>query len=225
MFTRYVLGLFFALAAAVVICVMILPKSKDGTFNNGFLQQLHDYFQFKQLYIEVMLKVLFVLGTCLCVFVGFFLLFGRSFGTGLILMLLGPLVLRVIYEFAMMLVLLVQNTMEINRKLSGAPDKAEQAHSANESSAPSAPRAEDAAQGFVARVSPLPDEDRSPIAEETPVESAASQTSPAAVAAFERLEPTSADPGAPVVRFCPNCGTRYDAAQTHTCPACGMDLS
>ena len=24
---------------------------------------------------------------------------------------------------------------------------------------------------------------------------------------------------------CPNCGTRYDAAQTHTCPACGMDLS
>ena len=74
---------------------------------------------------------MFVLLTCACIFVGFLLLFGKieyygyfgatfeqsTFLYGLGLMILGPLVLRVTYEFVMMAILLVQNVIAINRKL------------------------------------------------------------------------------------------------------------
>mgnify|MGYP007047218942 CR=1 FL=1 len=82
-------------------------------------------------YIEALTKFVFVLLTCACIFVGFLLLFGKieyygyfgaTFGQstflyGLGLMILGPLVLRVTYEFVMMAILLVQNVIAINRKL------------------------------------------------------------------------------------------------------------
>ena len=40
-----------------------------------------------------------------------------TFLYGLCIMLLGPLVLRVTYEFVMMAILLVQNVIAINRKM------------------------------------------------------------------------------------------------------------
>lgn len=40
-----------------------------------------------------------------------------TFLYGLGIMLLGPLVLRVTYEFVMMAILLVQNVIDINRKM------------------------------------------------------------------------------------------------------------
>lgn len=205
--TQLILGSVFALAAAIVILVMILPKSKDGSFNNAFLQGLHNYFQFKQLYVEMILKVLFLLSTCFCVFTGFFMLFGRAFLRGLMLMLLGPLVLRLVYEFTMMLILLVQNTMEINRKLSG----------------PEPGRAKPQSQTAPTRGSDDAEAEPSAAPAPEPGVSEAKASAPA-------VQPPAAEPTAQTVpteaaiRFCPNCGTRYDANGTDTCPVCGLRL-
>ena len=109
----------------------MLPKKYDGRLNSKFLQFLHDFFNFKTFYIEALTKFIFVLLTCLCIFVGFLLMFGKfeyygyfgmtftqsTFLYGLGIMLLGPLVLRVTYEFVMMAILLVQNVIDINRKM------------------------------------------------------------------------------------------------------------
>ena len=124
-------GLALAAAATVFICVKVLPKKYDGRFGNKFLQLLHDYFNFKTFYVEALTKFIFVLLTCACIFVGFLLIFGKfeyygyfgmkftqsTFLYGLGIMLLGPLALRVTYEFVMMAILLVQNVMSINRRL------------------------------------------------------------------------------------------------------------
>lgn len=109
----------------------MLPKKYDGRLDSKFLQFLHDFFNFKTFYIEALTKFIFVLLTCLCIFVGFLLMFGKfeyygyfgmtftqsTFLYGLGIMLLGPLVLRVTYEFVMMAILLVQNVIDINRKM------------------------------------------------------------------------------------------------------------
>ena len=52
----------------------------------------------------------------------FFLLFRTSFGVwlgglGLLLMILGPIAIRLVYELLMMMVILVKNVIEINNKL------------------------------------------------------------------------------------------------------------
>lgn len=129
--TLIIIGIVLAVAATVFICVRVLPKKYDGRLNSKFLQFLHDFFNFKTFYIEALTKFIFVLLTCLCIFVGFLLMFGKfeyygyfgmtftqsTFLYGLGIMLLGPLVLRVTYEFVMMAILLVQNVIDINRKM------------------------------------------------------------------------------------------------------------
>ena len=129
--TLIAIGIVLAVAATVFICIRILPRKYDGKFGNKFLQFLHDFFNFKTFYIEALTKFIFVLLTCLCVFVGFLLMFGKfeyygyfgmtftqsTFLYGLGILLLGPLVLRVTYEFVMMAILLVQNVIAINRKM------------------------------------------------------------------------------------------------------------
>ncbi len=129
--TLIIIGIVLAVAATVFICVRVLPKKYDGRLSSKFLQFLHDFFNFKTFYIEALTKFIFVLLTCLCIFVGFLLMFGKfeyygyfgmtftqsTFLYGLGIMLLGPLVLRVTYEFVMMAILLVQNVIDINRKM------------------------------------------------------------------------------------------------------------
>ncbi len=129
--TLIIIGIVLAAAASVFICARVLPRKYDGKTGSRFLQLLHDYFNFKTFYVEVLTKFIFVLLTCVCVFVGFLLMFGEfeyygyfgmrftqsTFLYGLGLMLLGPLALRVTYEFVMMAILLVQNVISINRKL------------------------------------------------------------------------------------------------------------
>ena len=129
--TLIIIGIVLAVAVTIFICVRVLPKKYDGRLDSKFLQFLHDFFNFKTFYIEALTKFIFVLLTCLCIFVGFLLMFGKfeyygyfgmtftqsTFLYGLGIMLLGPLVLRVTYEFVMMAILLVQNVIDINRKM------------------------------------------------------------------------------------------------------------
>lgn len=131
------IGIVFALAAVIALYITVMPKKKDGKFDKGILQWLHNYFHFKTLYIEAILKFVFALVTFLCIFVGFFMLFGKIdtwFGTkstffyGLLLMIGGPVISRLIYEFMMLTILLVQNVIEINRKLKTEETAAENGH-------------------------------------------------------------------------------------------------
>ncbi len=125
-----IIGAILALAATIVAWIMIVPENKRPKLNK-FFQYLHDLFNFKSLWLEKILKFLYIFETFACVIVGFVLLFnfssysgiyGRSHvrwngWIGLLLMIFGPIINRIIYEFLMMLVLLVKNTMDINDKL------------------------------------------------------------------------------------------------------------
>lgn len=128
----YILGLIAAIACTVVLFLFILPESKRESLPK-FLQLVHDFFNFKFLIIEYILKGLYMLITFFCIGGGFFMLFSgtstidniftgeTSFhsyaGRGILLMILGPIVTRLIYEFSMMFIVLVKNTTQINRKM------------------------------------------------------------------------------------------------------------
>ena len=122
-----ILGVVGGIALTVWLYRAVLPAAKDGSFEKPVYQLLHDYFHFKKLYLEDVLRALFVLGTAMCVGVGAFLLLGytgygyykvSTFLPGLMTLVLGPVALRLTYEGIMMFLLLVKNTIEINNKLS-----------------------------------------------------------------------------------------------------------
>lgn len=140
-----VFGALLGIAATVLLYIFILPEKKRERLPK-ILKVLHDIFNFKGLMLETILRFLYTLSTVLCILVGFMMLFGFQYYDsyyysyshwygleGLIIMILGPIALRIAFELVMMFILLVKNVMAINNKLKGdekAP-AAEQAPAAN----------------------------------------------------------------------------------------------
>lgn len=54
-----VLAALAAIALTVLLCIKVIPAKKDGTFQKPIMQQAHDFFNFKKLYVETILKVLY----------------------------------------------------------------------------------------------------------------------------------------------------------------------
>ena len=114
-----VIAFVLAIAATVAICILVMPKSKRDSLN-GFLLKLHEIVNFKSLIIEKILKVLYVFCTCLTVLLGFFEIFaGESFFLCLAIIVIGPFVVRLLFEGIMLFIICVQNVIEINKKLDG----------------------------------------------------------------------------------------------------------
>lgn len=140
-------GIFITLALTiagmVLLYLKIIPKNNGKPLPNKFFQALHDYFNFKKLYIEEVLKFLFTLltvafiaggvSTILMSFFGIFknieylikgyvtfgYIAGSFFGdvfAGILTAIIGPIVIRLSYEGIMMFILLVKNVIEINNK-------------------------------------------------------------------------------------------------------------
>lgn len=111
-----IIGLIVALVATVIIYLFVMPERGRDKLP-GFLGFLHDFFNFKTLMVEKIIRVLNVFCSVGCIAVGIFLLFGSNFVWGILLIIFGPLVVRVIYELMMLKILQVQNVISINRKL------------------------------------------------------------------------------------------------------------
>lgn len=125
-----ILGVLGAIGATVVAVIMLMPQ-KNVPKMNKFFYELHKIVNFKSLLLEKILKILYVFATCACLLIGFFMLLSwdsywgatvYNGGTGLLLMLLGPIVVRIVFEAAMMFVLLVNNTIEIRKHLTDSKE-------------------------------------------------------------------------------------------------------
>lgn len=133
-----------AIAATVLLFIKVLPAKYDGTFSKKIFQKAHDYFNFKKLYLESIVKALFTFLSIACVVGGalmatvgntiwaisksieysaygygtewIFRNYVTNFFIGIAIVVLGPVVLRLVYEGFMMFIILVKNVVEINNK-------------------------------------------------------------------------------------------------------------
>ena len=138
-YVAVILGVVLAIIATVAACIFIMPENKTKTLNK-FLYFVHKLINFKFLLIEKILKILYVFSTASVILIGFFLLFSVKEnyiasilgayssshwmgGYGLALMIVGPIVIRLVYESLMMFILLVNNTIAIKNKLYGDADE------------------------------------------------------------------------------------------------------
>lgn len=127
----YVLGILGAIGVTIVAVILLMPQKRVSKMNK-FFYELHKIVNFKSLLLEKILKILYVFSTCVCILVGFFLLLSweESYwgdavyngGVGILLMIVGPVAVRLFYEVLMMFVLLVNNTIEIRKHLTDSKD-------------------------------------------------------------------------------------------------------
>lgn len=121
-----VVAVILAIVATVLAYIFIVPEKKREKLN-AFGKFLHDTFNFKYLIVEKILQALYIFFTADVELIGFFLLFAAPKdwygdrhwmgGYGILIMILGPIMIRMIYELLMMAVLLLKNVISINNKL------------------------------------------------------------------------------------------------------------
>lgn len=121
-----IISLLVAIAATVLAFIFIVPEKKKEKLN-AFGKFLHKTVNFKYLIIEKILQALYIFSTAYVILYGFFMLFyvqkgfyGNHWygGYGILVIILGPIIVRLVYEALMMGILLVKNVISINNRLS-----------------------------------------------------------------------------------------------------------
>ncbi|MBQ8136554.1 MAG: hypothetical protein IJ174_03890 [Clostridia bacterium] len=128
-----IVALILALAGTVAIHLLILPASKRP-YLSPVLQRCADFFNLRTLYLEKILKAIYIflnLAVILCAIGAVFTVKDIGVPVGILSLVLGPLLLRLLHESIMLRVLEVRNVQEINRRLAG-PEEARAAKPAEE---------------------------------------------------------------------------------------------
>ena len=103
------------IAIAGGLALYFLFVRRPNTFQ-GTAAGLHDALTFRVYYTERLLRVLYCITVAALTVYSVFLLFSNVFAA-LALLIIGNVLARIIFEFALLLLVLCRNTQEINRKL------------------------------------------------------------------------------------------------------------
>ena len=109
-----IVSLILALIGCFAIYFLFVIK-KDKP-DQDFLVWIKDFLSFKKMLIEQILKISYLF-FAIFITLGSFSLIGYSFIAFLLLLIVGNLVLRIIFELILMAVMIWKNTNDINKKL------------------------------------------------------------------------------------------------------------
>ena len=107
--------LIVSLLAALVMSIIFLPKSKRDSMGKGG-QFMHDLVNFRHFFIADILKFAYIFLSVYMILSGLYVVV-EGYTEGLLTVILGPVVIRLGYEFIMMFISLVENVCEINKKM------------------------------------------------------------------------------------------------------------
>ena len=109
-----------------VLTYFLFVKKKNSY--KGFTAWLHDFLNFKTLFIEAIMKIAYCFAVIFITLFSFGLISmpGVGFLAFLLTLILGNLGARVAYEFMMLTLILVRNTTDISRKLGADKGKKEE---------------------------------------------------------------------------------------------------
>lgn len=112
-------GIWMIIAAIIsvvggILIYFLFVKAKDEP-KGKFLKWLKDFLSFKVMWIEPILKVVYYIATIFIILNSFSFLSLGGYGvlTWLLTLILGPVLLRVVYEATMMFIMIWRNTRDI----------------------------------------------------------------------------------------------------------------
>lgn len=107
-----------ALIASIVGCFVIyfLFVKKDNKLSNKKLEWLREFLRFDKMLIESILKIAYIF-VALFITLGSFALIGTSFLSFLLVLVVGNLMARVMYESLLIKIMIWKNTTEIKNKV------------------------------------------------------------------------------------------------------------
>ena len=230
------IALFITLIGAFLISILLMifvtPPSKRDKLP-GFLKFLSDVFNFRWLIIEKILKATYIISTIFLFFAGIVMGITESIEY-LLISLLGPLAIRLVYEAAMMVILMIKNLIEINNKLKyddsrmkGKKNKQDPREKQDIFDAPimgdASNKNEDsviaqtsAVTGAAVIATPVTKVAPTPVPQAAPIPQ---------VASVPQMAPVPQVAPAPKMMYCRNCGSRFDVNALSNCPNCNLKFN
>lgn len=117
-------SLIIGFLVAIIVYFTFMKRSNAGKLT-GFADWLYQFLHFKVLFIEALSKIAYIALSIYFVLFGFYLLFQGS-GAGLLVAIIGPIIIRVLYEFALIQIIICKNTSDINNRLNRNEEKQDQ---------------------------------------------------------------------------------------------------
>ncbi len=116
-----IVSLILAIVGGILVYFLFLNKKNEGKFT-GFVAWLYDFLSFKKMFLETLLKITYLI-LAIYVTLSSFALIGSNFLLFLGTLLVGNLVVRIIYEFSLILLVICRNTTEIAKNTKKSDDK------------------------------------------------------------------------------------------------------
>lgn len=104
-----------AVVGGLVLYFTFLSKKNEGKFT-GFLGWMYEFLNFKKFTIEAILKITYLI-LALFITLSSLAYIASNFLAFLLVVVIGNVVVRIIYEFSLTLLIICRNTTEINSKL------------------------------------------------------------------------------------------------------------
>lgn len=105
-----IIALILAIIGGVLVYFLFVKAKQEP--KGKFLVWLKDFLAFKTMWIEPIMKVLYYIGTIFVVLASFSLI-SVSFLSFILTLVLGPIIIRLLYEGAMMFIMIWHNTQTI----------------------------------------------------------------------------------------------------------------
>lgn len=121
----------FLIALVGGICAYLMFVKSDEEPKDPRLLKLKEFLSFKKMIIEGLLKAFYIIFALFITLYSFQIMVGTSFITGLMLLILLNIMLRIGYEASLIVLLIWRNTSDINKKL-GKSDLVEEINEMDE---------------------------------------------------------------------------------------------
>lgn len=107
----------FLIALVGGICAYLMFVKSDEEPRDPRLVKLKEFLSFKKMIIEGLLKATYIIFALFVTLFSFQIMIGTSFITGLMMLILLNIMLRIGYEASLIVLLIWRNTSDINKKL------------------------------------------------------------------------------------------------------------
>ena len=111
-FVWLIISAVLAVVGGILLYVLFLSPKREGKYNQ-FFNWMYDFLSFKKMFIENLLKISYLIAAIYITL--------ASFSAGMpgffIVLIGGNVLVRVCYEFSLILLIICRNTTEINKKL------------------------------------------------------------------------------------------------------------
>lgn len=110
-----IISIVVAIVGGICLYFTVFSDKNEGKYT-GFMEKLYEFVKFKKMYITTILKVSYLI-IAIYLTLSSFALISTSFLLFLLTLIGGNLLLRIIYEFSLVLLSIQENVSAINKKI------------------------------------------------------------------------------------------------------------